>query len=97
MDDGYHLITIDTLAENAFVEAQLEMMSGNRVELWVGLVKMQSSYQWIDGTPLSFQNFDANAGSSDCVAMHSRDGQGHWFTHGCFGFSEIRPAACECP
>ncbi|CAI5444340.1 unnamed protein product [Caenorhabditis angaria] len=73
---GYNLAKIPTAIDNNFL-TQLTSKLGKT--FWIGLQKDVSSdkFQWIDGTPLTFQNWAGNADAdpSTCGFFNSTDGK----------------------
>uniref|UniRef100_H2XKA0 C-type lectin domain-containing protein n=1 Tax=Ciona intestinalis TaxID=7719 RepID=H2XKA0_CIOIN len=77
---GGSLVTIQTLDEQEFVTARVG--GGGCINaLWIGMVQdgMNGPYVWIDGTPLTFENWiggqpNDNNGKELCVLMYTYAG-----------------------
>ncbi|XP_078493515.1 uncharacterized protein LOC100176392 isoform X1 [Ciona intestinalis] len=76
---GGSLVTIQTLDEQEFVTARGTKTGINA--LWIGMVQdgMNGPYIWIDGTPLTFENWiggqpNDNNGKELCVLMYTYAG-----------------------
>jgi hypothetical protein len=86
-----HLVTINTDAEQAFVNS---ISSGDR---WIGLGRAEgspfekSSYKWITGEPVSYSNWESSEPnfSGNCVRLR---GDGLWADYSC---SQTLSAICE--
>ncbi|CAD5219524.1 unnamed protein product [Bursaphelenchus okinawaensis] len=82
---GAHLVSIRDLAENDFVH---KLRKKNNI--WTGLNKVQDtegSYEWSDGTPVNYLNWDSsqpNEPEVDCVYMaYNQELKGTWFDYSC--------------
>lgn len=90
---GGHLVTVDSQAENDFVQRQLA--SGYA---WIGLTDVghaPGEFVWADGSPLgTFQNFAPGLGTSlGGVCVDLKASNGAWATWTC---AAAQDALCEC-
>ncbi len=88
--DGGHLVKIETMAENTFVQSTF-----TTANIWIGLSDptMTDTYVWTDGTPLGayndFPNGTIPMSNHDCVAMDATS----WKVLDCV---QGLPGVCEC-
>ena len=59
---GYHLVTIESAEENAFLDQTTNSKAAWNISWWTGLNDRigDKSFLWDDGTPLGYTNWDAN-------------------------------------
>ena len=85
------LISINTVAEQAYVLRQLKDLKVSQV--WLGLNdrKVEGRYEWSDRSQLSYRNWEAGEPStgvsaefSDCTVIDGNTQNGTWSTSSCF-------------
>ena len=85
------LISINSVAEQAFVLRQLKDLKVSQV--WLGLNdrKVEGRYEWSDRSQLSYRNWEAGEPStgvsaeiSDCTVIDGNTQNGTWSTSSCF-------------
>ena len=92
---GMQLATIDSQAENDFLEDQMDAFVDS--SWWMGLTDLGSegNHYWIDGSDSTFENWannqPNNSGNQDCVEVFT---SGSWNDEDC---DDQQPFACESP
>ncbi len=90
--DGGHLVVIDDVTENAFVDSQKQSTA-----LWIGLTDhvTEGTLLWVTGEPLGFEVFKPDepndSGGEDCIHMLAT---AEWNDTGCR--SGQIDYVCEC-
>ena len=69
-DNGGDLASIHSHGEQTFIEHLSDGAIGDG--LWIGLKRQSTGgFEWQDGAPFSFSNFDASSANHDCYAMEA--------------------------
>lgn len=86
---GYHLVTIESADENAFLDRTTRSKAVFNVSWWIGLNDraVSRSFAWEDGTPVGFTNWDTSEPNDflgeDCVEIRTYTATGRWNDVGC--------------
>jgi hypothetical protein len=86
---GYHLVTIDSAEENAFLDETTKSKAVFNISWWIGLNDRaaENSFTWEDGTPLGYTNWGTNQPDNffeeDCVEIVTYTADGRWNDIGC--------------
>lgn len=84
---GYSPLVIDDDAENAFVGGLGSALGG---EPWLGLHRVGGTFEWADGSAITYENWQGTEpGSGDCAVMR---GNGRWRSEDC---AATHPFVCE--
>jgi len=90
-EDGAHLVAIESMAENMFIDTLLA-----NTEAWLGYDDLagEGTFRWVNGAPEGFRNFSGGEpndnGVEDCTMFRT---DGSWNDEGC---GEVYRAVCEC-
>ena len=69
-DNGGDLASIHSNGEQTFIELLSDGAIGDG--LWIGLKRQSTGgFEWQDGAPFSFSNFDESSANHDCYAMEA--------------------------
>ena len=67
---GFHLVYIETSQEQDYLVSTLNDSSIDR-DFWIGIGKDSAGNPvWMDGSQITFSNFDASNGSGDCYQLY---------------------------
>ena len=89
--DGAHLVAIEGMPENMFIDALLA-----NTEAWIGYDDLgrEGTFRWVNGAPEGFRAFAGGEpndnGVEDCTMFRT---DGAWNDEGC---GEVYRAVCEC-
>ena len=82
LDESSTLITIESLNEQKFIEKLVQKYNTLSDRVWIGLEWNDNTFKWMDGSDVSYENWDENAvknGINKCVQMSiSNSDLGNW-------------------
>ena len=87
LDKTSTLITIGSLNEQKFIEKLVQKHNTLSDRVWIGLEWNDNTFKWMDGSDVSYENWDENAvknGNNKCVQMSiSNSNLGKWTDDEC--------------
>ena len=87
LDMSSTLITIGSLNEQKFIEKLVQKYNTLSDRVWIGLEWNDNSFKWMDGSDVSYEDWDENAvknGNNKCVQMSLSNSElGKWIDDDC--------------